>query len=200
MLRHCAFLAGIVLALPVAAANEANTTAEELRVYGALLESASTTAPKTWILVGAQTATFECDPPAPIGLDVGGCTGMRVAPETATERLNKVVRDLPQVTAEMRADLALKSQASQPLVGRIPTALTYVLASPQAPLPDTVDGNPEFALYVSRVGFSDDGTRALVYMGTMNWSDASKSMGQYVLLVKHEAEWRVTGHSLVWRL
>ena len=126
---------------------------------------------------------------------------MRVAPETAAERLGTVANDLPQASKEMLAEIRHQNQASHEIVGPIPTTRTYVLWSPKSSgFPDTVKGNPELALYFSRVAFSADGSKALVYMGTMNWTDNTKSMGQYVLLRIEGAEWRIAGHSLVWGL
>jgi hypothetical protein len=37
-----------------------------------------------------------------------------------------------------------------------------------------------------------------MYLATMNWTDRSKSMGQYLYLEKENARWVIKGHAQVW--
>lgn len=173
--------------------------AEELRVLAAVVDAAYAPIGHGWVLVGARTTTFECHPPADTGLDVGGCSGMRVSAETPDERLATVRSQLSLVTSEMTTDLLLKSRVSALIAQSLATNVRHVLWAPGMKLDTAFTGNPAFAAYVSRVGFDSKREKAVVYLGTLNWTDQSKSMGQYLLLIKEDGAWRVTAGTSVWR-
>jgi hypothetical protein len=172
--------------------------ADEIVVMATALEAAYVGAAPGWVMVGARTATFECNPSANIGVDVEGCSGMRVSTEDPEERLRAVRETLPEVSAELVADLLRKSQRSVVLSRSLPTQVKQVLWAPGIAADFTSQGNPTFAAYFSRVGFDGSRTKALMYLGTMNWTDRSKSMGQYLYLEKRQGHWEIKSHAKVW--
>jgi hypothetical protein len=171
---------------------------EEITVLASVLEAAYAPFGKGWVMVGGRTTTFACNPPAQTGLDVGGCSGMRVADETAEHRLAAVRAELPAVSAEMAANLVQKSSLSVVLPERLPTEIPQVMWAPGLKTELKFQGNPVFAAYMSRVGFDHERSKGLVYLGTMNWTDRSKSMGQYLLVSRQRTKWVVTDHAKVW--
>jgi hypothetical protein len=194
-----ALFVGALPAAPQATRPANKLDVDESAVFAVVLETAYEPIARGWVMVGARTATFECNPPADIGFDVGGCTGMRLASETAEQRLASVSTDIPDVSSEMIADLISKNRRSTtlevPLTKKVPQAVW----APGMPTDFAFKGDPVFAAYLSRVGFDKNRTKALVYLGTVNWSDSTKSVGQYVFLVKRGARWVVTAHSQVWK-
>src|SRR5690348_1668936 len=87
------------LALAKKAPEDAITPAE-IPVMAAALDAAYTFASPGWVMLAARTATFACNPSANIGMEMGGCSGMRAADETAAQRLATVRQDIPAVTKE----------------------------------------------------------------------------------------------------
>lgn len=183
--------------------------ADEIAVMGTVLEAAYAHAAQGWVGVGARTATFECNPSANIGIDVGGCSGMRVSTETPEQRLRAVRNAMPEVPAELAADLLEKSQCSALLSRLLPAHVQQDLWAPEDIAAEfkaqgnptfKAQGNPTFAAYFSRPGFDGRRTKALIYLATMNWTDRSKSMGQYLYLEKEDENWVVKGHAQVWGL
>lgn len=172
---------------------------EEIAVMGAALEAAYARVTPGWVLVAARTATFECNPPANIGIDVGGCSGMRLADETPEARLTAVRDAIPGISADLAADLLSKSKQSGLLTDALPARVKQVLWAPDLAADFRGNqGDPTFAAYFSRPGFDSTRSRALIYLGTINWTDRSKSMGQYLYLQKERGAWAVTAHAKVW--
>jgi hypothetical protein len=172
--------------------------ADEIAVMASVLEAAYAHAAPGWVMVGARTATFDCNPSANIGVDVGGCSGMRVSTETVEERLGAVRQGIPEVSAKLVADLLRKSQHSVELSRPLPVRVKQVLWAPGAAADFNTSGNPTFAAYFSRVGFDAPRAKALIYLGTMNWTDRSKSIGQSLYLEKQKGSWVIKAHAKVW--
>ncbi len=182
-----------------AAAAQDGLTLDEIAVMAAVVQAAYDHATPGWVLIGARTATFECNPPADIGIDVGGCSGMRVASETPKSRLATVRAEISELTDDLVADVFRKNTHSTILERPLPIKVPQILWAPGlAFTPEQPEGNPTFAAYLSRPGLDHAGTRALIYLGTMNWTDRSKSMGQYVYLEKVGSAWVVKAHAQVW--
>lgn len=171
---------------------------DEILVLTAVLEAAYTPIGRGWVLVAGRTTTYACNPPAKTGLDVDGCSGMRVSGETPDERLAAVRSVLPEISAEMGADLLKKSQVPAVLSQPLPTDVPQVVWAPGLKGDFKFSGDPAFAAYMSRVGFDRRREKALVYLGTLNWTDRGKSIGQYLLVTKQGNRWRVSGHTKVW--
>ena len=78
-------LLGFLWPLPAATQTPSAATVEpdsdEIAVMTVVLDAAHAFASPGWVLVSARTATFECSPPADIGINIGGCSGMRAATE-----------------------------------------------------------------------------------------------------------------------
>ena len=189
---------------PKLAVNQASSTldgepdADEIAVMAVILDAAYAHAAHGWVLVGARTATFECNPPANIGIDIGGCSGMRVASEKPEERLAMVGAEIPEVSTELTADLLRKSQRSTVLSRALPVPIQQVVWAPGIATDFKFSGNPRFAAYFSRVGFDSARAKALIYFGTLNWTDRSKSLGQYLYLEKQKGAWVIKAHVKVW--
>jgi len=173
---------------------------DEIAVMAVVLDAAYAHATPGWVMVATRTATFKCNPPSNIGLDVGGCDGMRDVTETAEERLAKVRKEIPGVPTDSVADLIRKSQESTILPGPLPVPVKQVMHSPDKRTDWKFGRNPSFAAYFSRVGFDSVRARALIYLGTISWTDQSKSMGQYLYLEKQEGAWTIKDHVRVWEL
>jgi hypothetical protein len=171
---------------------------DEIAVMAVILDAAYAHAAQGWVLVGARTATFECNPPANIGMDIGGCSGMRDATESPEERLATVRVEIPDVSTEIAADLLRKSRGSVVLSRVIPVPIQQVVWAPGIAVDFKFSGNPTFAAYFSRVGFDSGRAKALIYLGTMNWTDRSKSLGQYLYLEKQMGAWVIKTHVKVW--
>ena len=123
---------------------------------------------------------------------------MRVVTETPEERLRTVRHDIPQTSSELADDLLAKSRQSVVLTRPLPVRIDQVLWSPSLEGDFKFKGDPTFAAYFSRGGFNRTRTTALIYLGTMNWTDQSKSMGQYLYLEKEKNNWVIKAHSKVW--
>ncbi len=82
--------------------------------------------------------------------------------------------------------------------GPLPIPVKQVMYAPGTKTDLKYDGAPSFAAYFSRVGFDFARAKALIYLGTINWTDRSKSMGQYLYLEKQEGTWTIKDHAKVW--
>lgn len=171
---------------------------DEIAVMAVVLEYTYAHATPGWVMVAKHTATFKCNPASDIGLDVGGCNGMRDANETAEERLAKVSKKIPGVSTDMADSLIRKSQESSILPGPLPVPVRQVLYAPGSKSDIKFGGEPTFAAYFSRVGFDSLRSKALIYLGTVNWAIRSKSIGQYLYLEKHDGVWTIKDHAKVW--
>jgi hypothetical protein len=189
-----------ILATSVSKGDEVSVDSEERRIYGILIDTVSEKPPGSWVMVAADTASFECNPPAPIGLNIDGCSGMRGATETPVERMAIIRRDMSLVTKAMSTEFVAKCSTSTKINGSIQTSATYYLWSPtskssESPLPSS---NPEIAVYFSRAAFDASRTTALVYLGKVHWTNSRRSLGQYVVLKKVKGEWHPMGYSAAW--
>jgi hypothetical protein len=148
-----------------------------------------------WFMVSAQSSTFQCNPPADTGFNIGGCSGMRTAGQDPKDVLSAVRAAIPAVTPDMASDLFRKSQKSARLPSKLPTELSHVINAPDAKLPP---GAPSFAVYPSRVGFNETRDKALVYLGVVHWTNKFKSLGHYLYLEKVNGSWTEKGRYRVW--
>lgn len=173
---------------------------EEIKVMSIVLDAAYAHADPGWVLFTARTATFACSPPTDIGIDIGGCNGMRDASETPEERLEKVRKEIPNISSDLISDIIAKNRESSSISEPLPIHIKQVLYDPHIKADLKFGGNPTFAVYFSRAGFDSTRTKALVYIGTMNWTDRSKSLGQYLYLEKQDGNWVIRSHAKVWEL
>lgn len=173
---------------------------DEIAVMAVVLDAAYALASPGWVMLASRTATFKCNPPSNIGLDVGGCNGMRDASETAEERLALVRKEMPVVSAELATDLIRKSRESSILSGPLPIPVQQVMYAPDSKTDLKFYGTPAFVAYFSRVGLDSERVKALIYVGTINWTDRSKSMGQYLYLEKLKGVWTIKDHTKVWAI
>ena len=167
-------------------ASQGEPDADEIAVMAVILDAAYAHATPGWVWIIGRTATFECNSSANVIISIGGCSGMRLSAETPDERLAWVRERMPQVSPEVTSDLLKKSQQSMPLSRPLPAPVRQTVWIPGMKQDFGSDGNPTFAAYFSRVGFDPTRTSGLVYLGTMSWTDQSKSVGQYLYLEKGE--------------
>ncbi len=184
----------------VAVASAPAPDVDELAVMTAVLDLAWRPGSRGWVMLVAHTATFECNPPPPIGFAIGGCAGMRVAGQAAEEALALVRGAMPQVSVELTRDLLGKSRRSVTLSQTLKLPIRQSLWAPDMLAATQPEGDPDFAVYFSRVGLDAKRLRALVYLGTIHWTDQTKSVGQYLYLEKHGGTWVVKDHFKVWEL
>ncbi len=177
-----------------------NLEADEIRIMSVVLDAAYAHSDPGWVLLAARTVTFACNPPANIGFDMEGCSGMRDARETSEERLEKVRKEIPDISAELISDTITKNQESTTISVPLPVPIKQVLYAPGIKAELKFGGNPVFAAYFSRPGFDSARSRALIYLGTVNWTDRSKSLGQYLYLEKQDNNWAIKDHAKVWEL
>jgi hypothetical protein len=171
---------------------------DELAVMAVVLDAVYPKEAKGWVLLSARTATFECNPPANTGLNIGGCSGMRTPNQSPEEYLSLVRKAIPSVSDELADDLISKSQRSAVLSRIFDVPIRQCLYAPGEAFDSGFSGNPEFAAYFSRVAFDAQHYKAFLYLGMVNWSDQSKSMGQYLYLEKNSASWAIKSHAKIW--
>ncbi len=189
---------------PTSAVNQTTSTSagqpdsDEIAVMAAVLDDVYARVAVGWVLVCARTATFECNPPAMTGVDVGGCSGMRGAAESPEQRLAMVRRRIPEVSAEIATDLLRKSRGSVVLPDALPVPVQQILWAPGMTTDFKFKEDPAFAACFSRVGFDSARAKALIYLTMMNWTDRSKSFGQYSYLEKQKGAWVIRENVKVW--
>jgi hypothetical protein len=171
---------------------------DEIAIMAAVLDSVYSHVSNGWVMVSSQTATFKCNPPSKIGLEIGGCNGMRFATETAEERLAMVSKEISMVTSEITADLINRNRESSVLSDPLPIPVQQFLYAPGAKSELKYRGNPTFSAYFSRAGFDSTRAKALIYLGIISWTDKLKSLGQYLYLEKQEGTWKIKARAKVW--
>jgi hypothetical protein len=174
-------------------------TEEEYRVYAAVLESFRQHKHATQPLVADHTSTFSCEAVCN-GMHIGGCNGLRDKDETPAERLKIVQRDLPQLTAASASDFQTKNQKCSAVEAKIPAKARYSLFGQTGEQLPPVSWDHADFFFFSRVGFSEEKTLALVYVGFMSGTNAKLSEGRYFLFLKENGQWKAKGSSAIWKL
>jgi hypothetical protein len=177
---------------------------EELLVLAAAVQQLHIGGSPHWFLLADHTVSFRCESAATTGFSVGDCSGMRSHDQNPAEILGWVRETIRPVTKALTDSLAMRAAASVPVNRPLPLETRQVIWGPTrgvgpGSIPDGL-GSPDFALYPSRVGFNAGRDAALLYLGVVNWSDSSKSFGEYVYLVKANTRWDVNGRARVWQL
>ena len=174
---------------------------DEYAVYAALIDQLLLHGKTGRLLLGDRTLSFECDGEKGSAINVGGCSGMRTKEQTPRQALDQVRRSLLRIHSSTLEDFERKNQKGLPLENRFPLKVDYVLYGERHPEgPEKDWGTPDFAVYLSRVGFNQDQTEALVYVAAVSWTNAQLSGGDYVLLDNKQAKWKVREKRRVWQL
>jgi hypothetical protein len=173
----------------------------EFQVIAVAVTQLYTTKTTKWFYISNRTTTFECDPPAPTGLDINGSGGMRTKNQGPRDVFNELASNLSGLTPELFMDFYSKTQSTTVVEKTLPINIKQAIWGPTS----TTDlpkewGNPDFSIYHSRVGFNDTKTQALVYVASTSWVDVSKSGGEYVLLTLKNSKWVVSSHYKKWSL
>jgi len=178
-----------------------NLEDEEYRVVAAVVAQVHLSHSPHWFILADRTTSFECNPPANTGLAIGGCSGMRTVNQEPHEVLQIVISSIKGVTNNLTSDLEAKARTSVPVEKTLPLNIRQVIwgSSSGKSFPREL-GNPDFALYHSRVGFNKQKTRALVDVATISWIDSSRSLGEYVYLEKMKKDWQVKGRMKLWSM
>lgn len=174
---------------------------EEYSVWAAVVNQIHLPKSPRWFMLADRTVSFQCDPSASLGIDVGGCGGMRVQGQTSAEVFERVRQQITAVTATLTSDLEKKSRQSATIDRTLPLPVRQVIWGPgfHSQVPKDL-GAPDFAVYPSRVGFNDARNQAFLYMGVISWTDPSRSFGEYVYIEKTSGAWMVKGRVRVWEL
>ncbi len=202
----------VVVALPIVLAGLAFASSEgenatqvldddELAVLAAAVQQIHLSDTPRWFMLADHTISFACESGKAAGFLLGDCSGMRTHDQTPNEVLAWVRERIPSVTRELTDDLGKCAGNAVQINRSLPLAVRQVIWGPTSTtaFPEGL-GSPDFALYPSRVGFNSGRTAALVYLGVMNWTDTSKSFGEYVYLVKTEGRWTTKGRARTWQL
>ncbi|MGO9480698.1 MAG: hypothetical protein ACLP05_02795 [Candidatus Kryptoniota bacterium] len=154
-----------------------------------------------WFMLSNQTTTFECDPAANTGLSVVGCSGMRAPGQTPQDVYNMLAGTFDALTPEIFLDLMSKAETSTLVDKTLPLKVRQVIWGPTSASNVPKDlGSPDFAIYNSRVGFNSTKTLALVYVAATNWTDSSKTYGEYVMLSRQKDGWGILGRYKMWSM
>lgn len=174
---------------------------EEGRVIAAAIKQLHLAAASQWFMLAERTITFACESASDSGFAVGDCSGMRNRDQTPDQVLNWVRKTIPSVTKELTDSLSVRASSPARIGKPIPLNFRQVIWSPKGggSVPKDL-GTPDFAAYPSRVAFNANRNTALFYLGVVNWSDSSKSFGEYLYLTKVGGEWLVKGRARVWQL
>ena len=174
---------------------------DEYAVLAAAVTQTQLSSAPRWFLLVDRTTTLEC-PTVRDRTRLGPCDGMR-KPEDTTETVFERLRAaLPEFPRSTWVDLVRKSVRPSTLMRTLPVETRHILwnAGPTPPEELKTLGPPAFALYLSRVGFAEQRNNAVVYLGVLHWTEASRTAGDYVYLVKRSTGWSVAGRSRVWQL
>ncbi len=172
----------------------------EYEVLAAVLAQEISSPSQGWVMLAPFTATFECNPPAHNGLAFGPCGGMRTPDQTPEEMLSKVKAGIPAVSEDLTADLLRKSQQSVPITRTLPFPVKQFLVDLTGRTKPAYPGNPDLGFFPSRVGLNAERNRALCYTGVINWTDSSRSVGDFLYLEKVDSQWVIKGKLRVWSL
>ncbi len=174
---------------------------KEYEVWAAVVEQIHLPKVPRWFMVCDSTVTLECSSAKSTGFELGGCSGMRSINETEDDRLQWVKSKIPEITDDVISDLKKKSRNIAKVIKTLPLAVKQVVWGPTSNIQFPKDsGNPDFAVYPSRVGFDKSQTHALVYIGVASWIDVSRSFGEYVYLLRENNKWLVKNRARVWSM
>lgn len=154
---------------------------------------------RTTIVVSDRTVGFPCETGAETGLTVGDCNGMRSSKQSPDQALAAVRKAMPVVSRQIVESFLLGTPRSFPIERQLNIPASQILWGPSSgkPLPQS-PVPPDFAIYLSRVGFNPDRDGALLYLGARSLSGQSKSFGEYIFLTKTNNRWEVKGRARVW--
>lgn len=174
---------------------------EEYSIIATVVKDSYLQKDTKWFILSNMTTTFECDPPANTGLNINGSSGMRTQDQSPQDVYNELASVLTGLTPELFLDLMSKSEASSTINKELPITIKQVIWGPSSSTKTLKeDGNPDFAIYHSRVGFNKDRSLALVYVASVNWKDRSKSYGGYAILKFENSIWKILAKYRKWSL
>ena len=199
------FIPAMIASLPTlagAANHIPNRDIAEAQVIRAALVAAIGPRIRGYVLVPRVSASFDCSRPAADGFSwTASCSPMSAETASPEKTLDDIQDGLGPLSMEMRKNFLEANRKPR----KFPVPLTAPFAVHQWSPGDSdaslnAKGNPEYAVYLSRVGFSDDMRSALLYIGKINWTDQSKSSGDYMLLKKEPRRWVVVSTRRYWAL
>ncbi|MBI4708351.1 MAG: hypothetical protein HY761_10595 [Candidatus Omnitrophica bacterium] len=174
---------------------------KEYEVWAAVVEQVHLPKAPRWFMVCDSTVTLECSSAKSTGFKIGDCSGMRTISETEEQRLQWVKSNIPEIIDDVVIDLQNKSRSIAKITKKLPLGVKQVVWGPTSNIQFPKDsGDPDFAVYPSRVGFDKSQTHALVYMGVASWIDISHSFGEYVYLLRENSKWLVKNRARVWSM
>ncbi len=200
MIRYVFLAVVLSLSAPAWTQDSPPLTSDEREVMAAALVQTRHPGVSGWLLIDGQTAAFPCDSAPTNVINVGGCSGMKSRVQTPKDVLAWIKSSIPEVDDEMASDLVEKSGNSVAIDKPFPLAIKQIVwsRSVSASLPADL-GTPELAVTLSRVGFNKKGTKALLYIGAISWTDSNLSFGEYIYLVRDAGAWLVKDRLRVWQ-
>lgn len=154
-----------------------------------------------YVMIGDFTSSFQCGANSENGFQLGGCDGLRTSSETPSQAIDSVRGSLGGIRESTIADFLRKNTREFPLQREFILPFKYFLFGRNTvvgPAPSKEEGSPDFAFYLSRVGFSKDSKQALVFVNHINWTNRRLSGGDYVLLEVRKNRWAVGAARKFW--
>ena len=201
MLRHACFVTLFLGSSFAWCESAATLDADELAALSAAMEQTHKLNPSGWLLIDAWTAAFPCDPGEPRVVVLDGCSGIARPGQDPAEMLAIVKEAIPALDEEEIGDFLAKGAASVAIGTPLTLGIKQVIWSPADPAGFPADlGKPEAAMNLSRVGFDASRGHALLYIGSISYTAAEHSFGEYVYLTKANGSWSVQGTMQSWKM
>lgn len=198
-MKYCVLVVIACSLLVAQTASQDELEPAEYEVYGAVIDAFVAEKRASHPMVHDSTLTFSCTTSCS-GFMVGGCNGLRSSEETPKQRLAVTRRDIPELKAETIAQFSGRNNRCSKISGSIATSTQYVLWGSEHNQPPPAEWKTPDSFLFSRVGFDRDHTQALVVVGFVSATDASKSAGNYYVLQKTDGRWKLGKSSAVWSL
>jgi hypothetical protein len=180
--------------LPVRAQNQSDASPDEYKVYEAvfgLMDRIPKEDPH--VTVFSVTLNSKCGEDAYTGLLANGCTFLWMKPDTA----NNVKQLLRQEWTDMEnatwSDFEMENAASVHLHEPISTPGKHKLVGPGDDRSKDWE-SPDLTIFLSRVGFNQKRTQAVVYVLIFSYVDQVATTGDYFLFRKDKTgQWKPSG-------
>jgi hypothetical protein len=180
---------------------------DERAVLAAALAETRLKGDEKLLLVADETANFRCDGKSMI--NAGGCSGMRNKEQRTEDVMVWLHETFPRASPELLTDLRIKSEYPATVARPLPVPVKQLIWGRTGgdsfgvisgePMTKQ-QGDPDYLITVSRVGFDSKHAEALAYIGAMSWKTAALSYGEYVYLRKAGDRWTLEGRARMWGL
>lgn len=170
---------------------------ERAVVQAALKERGLDTADR--LIIADRTATYDCKLTPDDLVQVEGCSGMSRRGEPLEEVMARLKRTLA-AGDDTLADFRMKNAKAIVVDKPFEIHAPQLIWGPGRGIRRSQLADPDYSVIVSRVGFDKAKRQALVYVGTISGSNPKQSFGEYVLMNRSGAAWKVGKRFRVWQL